>query len=61
MRTEIIKCKKCGKNYNLGYVKYPCNMENSKRWDTFYTCPYCNNITEITLFSDEDVVTSKLE
>lgn len=61
MRVEIIKCKKCGKRFELEYIKYPCKMENDRNWDTYYLCPYCNDVTNVMLSSDEDVKISKLE
>ena len=61
MSTEIIKCKKCGKRFKLEYLKYLCKMEDTRNWDTNYLCPYCNDVTNVRLSSDEDVKTSKLE
>ena len=61
MSTEIIKCKKCGKRFELEFIKHPCKMEDTKNWDTYYLCPYCNDATNVRLSSDEDVKTSKLE
>ena len=61
MKTDITKCKKCGRKFALEYIKFPCKMENSRNWETYYLCPYCNNSTNVRLSSDEDIRTTKLE
>lgn len=61
MKTELIKCKKCRKKFQLEYIKYPCKTEESRSWETFYVCPYCDDVTNVRLSSDEDIQTSTVE
>ena len=58
---KIVSCTKCGKKYRVVVIKYPCNMEDGRTWETYYTCPYCGETHSIRLLSNEDVKTEKVD
>lgn len=61
-RNFTKKCGNCGKEYNVEIYTFPARMEDSRSWDTYYWCPYCEKETiKVHLSSDEDVRTYKVE
>lgn len=59
-RSEIVRCKKCEKEYKVEVTRCKCKAEDGRVWNTFYTCPYCGQTVEIMLSSDEDVRSCKI-
>ena len=60
-KVDFLTCSKCGKRYKRIIIKYPAKLEETRSWDTFYNCPYCEEAYPIHLASNEDVRTSKME
>ena len=58
-KIEKTKCTKCGKEYNVILEKYPTKLDDKR--ETYYNCPYCNNIIKIQLNGDEEVHTEKIQ
>ena len=56
-KTEKTKCAKCGRNFEIVWTYYPCNMEG--RHESYYTCPYCGEISNMILRGNEDVDSKK--
>ena len=56
---KSVTCRKCGNKYKVKIIKYPCKMEDTRFWETFYTCPYCGEAVKVTIASDEDVASYK--
>lgn len=52
------KCIICGKEYRVIWETYPTKMDD--RRETYYTCPYCNNIVNVYCNGNEEVRTEKL-
>ena len=57
---ETIKCS-CGKEFIREIITYPAKLEETRRWDTYFTCPYCEKVYGINLSSNEDARSFKKE
>ena len=57
--SKIVKCSKCGKDYKMEIIIFPCKLEDPRYRETYYSCPYCGHSVDILLSSNEDVKTSK--
>lgn len=55
-KNEILVCEKCDNKFIKKIIRYPIKCDDKR--DSYYTCPYCNQVYPIHLMGDEDVITS---
>lgn len=58
-RREKQTCTACNKEFMVVWKTYPSKLDDKR--DSYYHCPYCNEVYEVRLLGNEDVESEKID